>query len=305
MDVPGHARLPGRGRRLGLRVRRRGEAGRRPHARPGAAAQPGPGRVHGRHPDRRRHHQRADVPREPLLPGPEHARTQLVAGRPGDPARHRRTGGGRTARAAGRGTVRRPPGRRRRLRDHRPRLRAWWASSTARGGTARSSCRSSPSPSGWDSPTGRPRRPRRRASRRTRSGRPRASPTWPATSARPWPRRSPRRSTATSSQARRPRAQSQADALSSGLAAASWAMAVFSLAGVADGRGHGSSLVLPGAPSPTRVQPRPLTLHTLPTSATPTRRPAAWRGSRSSAPSPRDPDSFGTFDPLHFCPLRL
>ncbi len=124
MDVSGHARLPGGGHRLGLRVRCRGEPSRRPHARPGPAAKPGPGCFHGRHPDRRRHHQRADVPREPLLPGPVHARAQPVASRPGDPARDGRTGGDRTVRATVRGTVRRPPGRRRGLRDHRPRLRA-------------------------------------------------------------------------------------------------------------------------------------------------------------------------------------
>ena len=107
----------------------------------------------------------------------------------------------------------------------------------------------SPSPSGWDSPTGRPRRRRRHASRRTRSGRPPVSPTWPATSARPWPRRSPRRSTETSSRARTDAGQSQVDALSSGLSAASWTMAVFSLVGRRDGRGHGSSFSsCPGHP---------------------------------------------------------
>ena len=43
-----------------------------------------------------------------------------------------------------------------------------------------------------------------------------------------------------------PRASRTADALSAGLAAASWVMAVFSLAGVVDGRGHGSSPGRPG-----------------------------------------------------------
>ncbi len=48
---------------------------------------------------------------------------------------------GRTVRAAGRGTVRRPPGRRRRFRDHRRSASLWWASSTARGDMPHSSCR--------------------------------------------------------------------------------------------------------------------------------------------------------------------
>ena len=48
---------------------------------------------------------------------------QLVGGRPGDPPGHRRAGGGRTLRAAPRGPVRRPSGRRCGVRDHRRRLR--------------------------------------------------------------------------------------------------------------------------------------------------------------------------------------
>ena len=64
-----------------VRLRRGRAAGRRPAARPRAAAQPGPGRLDDRHPHRRRHDQRADVPAQPLLPGP---------GRPGlQPARRR------------------------------------------------------------------------------------------------------------------------------------------------------------------------------------------------------------------------
>ena len=110
-------------RRRRVRVRRRGEARRRPDARPGPAAQPGPGRVHDRDPHRRRHHQRADVPGQPLLPGPSDARAQPAAGRPGNAAGHGRTGGRRTLRAAPRGPVRWPPGRRCRVRDHRRRLR--------------------------------------------------------------------------------------------------------------------------------------------------------------------------------------
>ena len=54
---------------------------------------------------------------------PEHARAQPVAGRPGDATGHRRTGGGRTFRAAPRGPVRRPPGRRCRVRGHGRRVR--------------------------------------------------------------------------------------------------------------------------------------------------------------------------------------
>ena len=58
-----------------------------------------------------------------------------------------------------------------------------------------SCCLWSPSPSGWDCPTGPRRRPRRLQSRPSRSGRPPASPTWPATSARRWRPRWRRRST--------------------------------------------------------------------------------------------------------------
>ena len=145
-----------------------------------------------------------------------------------------------------------------------PRSASW----TARGGTARSSCPWSPSPSGWGSPTGRPHRPRRHRSRRTRWGRPPASPTWPATSARPWRRRSPRPSTATSSQTGPPRAQSTADALSSGLATASWAMAVFSLAGVLMAVVMGRHRVAQGTLADSGAAAA-AHLHTLPTSATP------------------------------------
>ena len=87
------------------------------------------------------------------------------------------------------------------LRDHGCRALRGSASSRGRGGTAPSSCRSSLSPSAWASPTGRPRRRRRRASRPPRSGRLPVSPTWPDTSAPPWRRPSLRRSTETSSPA--------------------------------------------------------------------------------------------------------
>ena len=99
---------------LRVRVRGRGAAHGRATARPGAAAQPGPGRRHDRHPHRRWHHQRADVPAQPLLPGPGRPRLQPPGGGAGDAAGHGRTRRDRAVRAQARRTARRPPGDRRR-----------------------------------------------------------------------------------------------------------------------------------------------------------------------------------------------
>ena len=99
---------------LRVRVRRRGATRGGSAPRPRAAAQPGPGRRHDRHPHRRRHHQRADVPAQPLLPGPGRPGLQPPAGGTGHPAGHGRTRRDRAVRTQAHRTARRPPGDRRR-----------------------------------------------------------------------------------------------------------------------------------------------------------------------------------------------
>ena len=66
----GHDRVPRDLGRRGDRLREGRAAGRGPARRPRASAQPRPRRFHAGDPHRRRHHQRADVRPEPVLPGP-------------------------------------------------------------------------------------------------------------------------------------------------------------------------------------------------------------------------------------------
>ena len=97
--------------------------------------------VDHRDPDRRRHDQRADVPAQPLLPGPGHAGLHPARGRPGHAAGHRRAGGGGARWCPARGEVRRPADHRRRLRAHDRRASSSSASPTRPGRTPRSCCR--------------------------------------------------------------------------------------------------------------------------------------------------------------------
>ena len=106
-----------------VRVHRRRGARRRSAAGPRAAAQPCPGRVDHRDPDRRGHDQRADVPAQPVLPGPGHPGLQPARGRTGHAAGDGRSGAGGPAGAAAGGEVRRSADDRRRVRPHHRRLR--------------------------------------------------------------------------------------------------------------------------------------------------------------------------------------
>ena len=132
---------------------------------------------------------------------------------------------------------------------HRRRLCGGSASSTARGSIWPSSCPSLPSPSGWGSPTGRrPRRRRHRVSAAQVGAASGVSNMARYVGAAVCHGASPPPSTATSSRTgplRVSRRQTRCPPVS---ATASWAMAIFSLAGVADGRGHGPSQGRQGHP---------------------------------------------------------
>ena len=82
-----------------LRLREGRAAREDPAPRPAAAAQPDPRRGDAGHPDRRGHHQRADVPAQPLLPEPGRPRLQPARGRSRDAAGHGRPGRGRAPRS--------------------------------------------------------------------------------------------------------------------------------------------------------------------------------------------------------------
>ena len=121
---------------------------------------------------------------------------------------------GRALRAAVRGPVRRPPGRRCRVSRSRP---SGFAAIGLRRGLWRYGAFVLPLIAvavGMGLSNG-PATSASTASRLAGPGRarPPASPTWPATSVRPWRRRSPRRSTAASSPTGPPRASRRADAL--------------------------------------------------------------------------------------------
>ena len=123
LDLVGDAGLPGRGYRRRSRLRRGGETGQGSAARSRAAPEPSPGRFHGGDPDRRGHDQRAHVPLEPLLPGPRNPRLQPTPSRSRHPAGHGRARGGRTPGPQAGGQVRWSVRGRRRIRDHRRRIR--------------------------------------------------------------------------------------------------------------------------------------------------------------------------------------
>ena len=106
-----------------VRLHLRGAAGQCPAAGPPPAAQPGADRLDHRDPDRRGDDQRADVPVQPVLPGPGHAGVLAAGGRPGDAAGHRRAGGRGASRAPSRRAHRRPVDHRARVRAHDRRVR--------------------------------------------------------------------------------------------------------------------------------------------------------------------------------------
>ena len=246
----------------------RWKARRRPHARPGPAAQPDPGRLDDRHPHRRRHDQRADVPGQPVLPGSGHPRFQPVAGRSGDPAGHRRAGRGRAARAAPRSTVRRPSGRRHRVRHHRRRIRG--------GRLGRGSWRYaafvlplvavavgmglSNGPASSAATASVPANQVGAASGVSNMARYVGAAVATALAATIYGGVIADRTVA---------GQSNADALSAGLAAASWTMAAFSLAGVVMAVVMGRHRAARGTLADSAAAAAAHT-HTLPTSATPT-----------------------------------
>ncbi len=132
-------------------------------------------------------------------------------------------------------------------------------SSTAPGATPRSSCRSLPSPSGWDSPTVRPRLRRRRASPRTRSAPRPVSPTWPATSERRCSRRSPRPLYSSVITSKTESGQAYADALVGRARGRLLGDGGVQPRGCRHGRADGSLSSRAAAPSPTRAQRPPPT----------------------------------------------